>query len=186
MSTGAEPLRITCTSSDCEHDLHCFRPTAKMSEAERGNCRTCGADLVGWERIHRRDLSDAANTFSELEKEMFRNHMLHLPIPQRLAELGLKQGPEVLRQRTARAIRGALSKPHSQNPWDGRQTPRDGTDGARVQHYAQHASATCCRVCLDYWHGIPAEAVLTDEQMEYCIAITWLFIDERLGPFELS
>jgi hypothetical protein len=184
MTTDAEPLRITCTSSDCEHDLHCFRPTAKMAEEERGNCRTCGADLVDWERVHRRDLSDLDHTFSALEKEMFRNHMLHLPIPQRLVDLGLKQGPDVLRARTARAVRAALKKPHSQNAWDGRQTPRDGSDGARVQHHAQHATATCCRLCLDYWHGIPAEADLTDEQMDFCVAIAWRFIDDRLGPFD--
>ncbi len=34
---------------------------------------------------------------------------------------------------------------------DGRQTPREGN----TIFYAQHATASCCRTCIEYWHGIP-------------------------------
>lgn len=35
---------------------------------------------------------------------------------------------------------------------DGKQTPYRG----HPMFVAQHATATCCRTCLERWHGIPA------------------------------
>jgi len=29
---------------------------------------------------------------------------------------------------------------------------REGS--AEIVHYAQHATAACCRKCIEYWHGI--------------------------------
>jgi predicted Fe-S protein YdhL (DUF1289 family) len=34
----------------------------------------------------------------------------------------------------------------------------------------QHATATCCRGCLEKWHGIPRGAELTDEEQAHIIA----------------
>ena len=41
-----EPLKIKCTASDCDNDLHCFKATRKMAQADRGRCRACGADVL--------------------------------------------------------------------------------------------------------------------------------------------
>ncbi|MDQ3632430.1 MAG: DUF4186 domain-containing protein, partial [Actinomycetota bacterium] len=83
-----------------------------------------------------------------------------------------------------KAVRSALSKPRSRNAWDGRQTPRETSDSARIQHYAQHATATCCRQCVEYWHAIPADDDLTDEQLRYCVDLAWEYVEQRLGPFD--
>src|SRR5947199_5312284 len=69
-----EPLDIKCTSSDCQNGLHCFKATRRMAPAERGRCRSCGADLVDWSRVHRRDKADAAYTFAALQFELIRHH----------------------------------------------------------------------------------------------------------------
>ncbi len=62
-----EPLDIKCTSSNCDQGLHCFRATRKMkARNEQGACRTCGKKLVDWERVRKRDLSDAAHTIRML------------------------------------------------------------------------------------------------------------------------
>ena len=186
MSDEMEPLRITCTSTDCENPLeptHCFKPKRGQPGAQ-GTCRQCGADLVDWERVHERNLSDVANTFTALENETFRRHMMHVDVPPKVQELALRRGVDVLRERTEKAVRSALKKPRSANAYDGRQTPRETSASARIQHYAQHATATCCRQCLEYWHAIPAEDELSDEQLEYCIALAWEYIDRRLGPLE--
>ena len=53
------PLDIKCTSVDCDNDLRCFKQLRKMTPDQRGRCRACGADLVDWDRLHRRDESDA-------------------------------------------------------------------------------------------------------------------------------
>ena len=177
-----DPLKITCTSSDCKNPkrpTHCFKPKRGQT-GPPGTCRECGADLVDWERVHQRNLADSANTFSALENETFRHHMMHVDVSPRVRQLALAQGRKVLRARTEKAIRSSLTRPRSENPYDGRQTPRETSDSARIQHYAQHATATCCRQCLEYWHGIPAEANLTEEQMQYCVGLAWEYIERRL------
>jgi hypothetical protein len=182
--TDKDPLRITCTSTDCKNPqdpTHCFKPK-RGQPGPPGTCRECGADLIDWDRVHERNFADSANTFTALENETFRHHMMHVDIPGRVRELALAQGWRMLRARTERAIRSALSKPRSDNVWDGRQTPRETSESARIQHYAQHATATCCRQCLDYWHGIPADARLTEEQIRYCLDLAWEYIERRLGP----
>jgi hypothetical protein len=180
--TDLEPLRITCTSTDCNNPTdptHCFKPKKKQP-GPPGTCRECGADLVDWARLHERNLADVANTFTALENETFRRHMMHVEVPQRVRELALNRGAGELRERTERAVRSALAKRHSENPYDGRQTPREDSQSARIQHFAQHATATCCRQCLAYWHGIDAEADITHDQLEYCVGLAWEYVEQRL------
>ncbi|MFZ0492040.1 MAG: DUF4186 family protein [Acidimicrobiia bacterium] len=188
MSDKRKKLGITCTSTDCENPAeptHCFKPK-RGQPGPPGTCRECGADLIDWQRVHERNLVDAANTFSALENETFRLHMMHVDVPEKVQRLALAKGIDTLRSRTERAVKSALRKPRSENAYDGRQTPRETSDSARIQHYAQHATATCCRQCLEYWHGIPADAELTDEQMQYCVDLAWEYISLRLGPFDAA
>jgi hypothetical protein len=70
---------------------------------------------------------------------------------------------------------------------DGRQTPRNGNS----IFYAQHATATCCRTCLDYWHAIPKGRELTGQEFEYCAQLVEMFLDEKLpnlaeGPIKVQ
>ena len=51
-------------------------------------------------------------------------------------------------------------------PNDGRQTPYRG----HPVFVAQHATATCCRGCLEKWHGIPKGRALTDEETRHVLA----------------
>lgn len=50
-------------------------------------------------------------------------------------------------------------------PNDGRQTPMRG----HPVFVAQHASATCCRSCLQKWHGIAAGHELTEAERDHVI-----------------
>lgn len=75
------PLKISCTDSDCERDLHCFKfHSRKMVAADRGKCRSCGADLIDWKRIHQRDKADVEHTFASLKRELIRHHAWHVAI----------------------------------------------------------------------------------------------------------
>ena len=47
-------------------------------------------------------------------------------------------------------------------------------------HYAQHATASCCRKCMEYWHGIPQTQTLTDEQIEYFVELAMMYLKDRL------
>ncbi|MEF3076916.1 DUF4186 domain-containing protein [Methylobacter sp. Wu1] len=55
---------------------------------------------------------------------------------------------------------------------DGKQTPFRG----HPVFVAQHATACCCRGCLEKWHGIPKGHVLTPDQEAYAIKVIerWL------------
>ena len=173
-----EPLKITCTSTDCENDLHCFKQLRKMTPDEKGKCRECGADLVDWERVHRRDFGDAQNTFKALQYELIRHHFFHKEIDDAAVCHAQKKGRiqlnEAARHRLQKHL--ALANPS----WDGRQTPFEGNS----IFYAQHATATCCRTCLEYWHKIPKGRKLTDQEFEYCLQLVKLFLDKRLPDLQ--
>jgi hypothetical protein len=67
-STALKPLKITCTSTDCERNLHCFRMTKKLlASGPSGRCRRCGTQLIDWARVHRRLVDDATHTFAALQ-----------------------------------------------------------------------------------------------------------------------
>jgi hypothetical protein len=55
---------------------------------------------------------------------------------------------------------------------DGRQTPMRN----HPVFIAQHATATCCRGCLEKWHQIPKGRPLSDREMQYIVAVIerWL------------
>lgn len=55
---------------------------------------------------------------------------------------------------------------------DGKQTPMRG----HPVFIAQHATATCCRGCLQKWHGIEAGRALTDAEEAHAVAaiLRWI------------
>ena len=57
-------------------------------------------------------------------------------------------------------------------PNDGKQTPMRGPP----VFIAQHATATCCRGCLEKWHKIRAGKELTPRQKEYIVHVIMLWI----------
>jgi hypothetical protein len=65
-------------------------------------------------------------------------------------------------------------------PNDGKQTPLRN----HPVFVAQHATATCCRKCLQKWHHIPKSRALTDWEMEYIVSVIerWLKNGGRLRP----
>lgn len=55
---------------------------------------------------------------------------------------------------------------------DGKQTPMRG----HPVFIAQHATACCCRGCLEKWHGIPQGVSLSAEQQVYIVGMlmSWM------------
>jgi hypothetical protein len=169
-----EPLDIKCTSSDCGHNLHCFIATTKMvSRNQKGACRSCGETLVDWARVHRKDPGDAANTFRMLKLEMIRHHFWHKEIDEKAVKHARRKGKAGIRAAIENRLRNSL---RAENPWDGRQTPKEGNS----IFYAQHATATCCRKCLEEWHDIPLDRELSEEEVAYLTELCVMFIGERL------
>ena len=61
-------------------------------------------------------------------------------------------------------------------PNDGRQTPMRG----HPVFVAQHATATCCRGCLEKWHRIPKGRDLTWEEQEYVVDVIMEWISREM------
>lgn len=58
---------------------------------------------------------------------------------------------------------------------DGKQTPWKG----HPVFTAQHATATCCRECLEKWHKIPKNKILDENELRYCVDVVMSWIDRQ-------
>ncbi len=61
-------------------------------------------------------------------------------------------------------------------PNDGKQTPFSG----HPVFIAEHATATCCRGCLEKWHKIPRNRELTKEEIDYIVEIITVWIEKEM------
>ena len=172
------PLKVTCTESRCQDNLHCYKKSRQMSAAEKGQCRSCGIDLVDWERVHRKDLSDIAYTFGMLKTELVRHEFWHKKINQRAINHALRKGRKELRSNAKKRLCSCVAK--SKNFREGYQTPWEGN----VIFYAQHATACCCRPCIEYWYDIPMGTQLNDEQIDYFVELIMLYISDRMPQLQ--
>ncbi|MEU8030038.1 DUF4186 domain-containing protein [Streptomyces sp. NPDC049099] len=59
---------------------------------------------------------------------------------------------------------------------DGKQTPYRG----HPVFVAQHATATCCRGCLERWHGIPKGRELTRAEHVYVVDVICRWIEREM------
>jgi len=170
-------LEITCSSADCKSGLHCFRTTKKMKTANQaGRCRYCGAELIDWQRVRKRDLGDSVFTFDMLKYELWRHYYWHIPIDDKAINHARRKGKAGMRVAAEKRIRSSVG---SANPYrDGMQTPKTGN----VLYYAQHATSTCCRKCIEDWHGIPMQQDLDEGQIRYFKDLLMLYVEARL-PF---
>lgn len=168
-----EPLKLSCTRTDCEQGLHCFRESKRRAKHPQGSCQQCGVTLVDWERVQKREPADIAHTLESLKHEWIRHHFWHTDINQRARNYALRKGRAGLRTTVEKRIRSAVGVMHDR---DGRQTSWDKD----IFCYAQHATACCCRRCIEYWHGIHLDEPLTDEQVRYFADLCLRYIFERL------
>ena len=181
-----EPLLkkiVTCTSSKCELDGHSFR-TNMRKKANReqkktfrnGSCVDCGAKLVDWKRIDKKNLKDSEYLISSLNHELIRKKFWGIDIDDKaLTKASEKTIPE-LKEEIEKILRKALTKPSKKQFRDGIQTKKMGN----VIFYAQHATATCCRKCLEEWYDIDRNKKLDEENLKYLIEIVMIYLEKRL------
>jgi len=172
-------LKITCTSVACEEDLHCFLQKKRSGNLPHyGPCRACGVERVDWERAHRRDPGDIDLLFAELRQEMIREHMWTKPFDEDAVRHASKFDRKTLFEKARKRLAASVGRPAG--AFDSRQTKMEGN----VIFYAQHATATCCRQCMLYWHGIDKNRHLTTEELDYCVTLIERYLGERLPEIE--
>lgn len=67
-------------------------------------------------------------------------------------------------------------------PNDGKQTPFRG----HPVFVAQHATACCCRGCLDKWHRIPAGRELLPEEKTYVMTVLERWLKQEMAQHETT
>ena len=105
--------------------------------------------------------------FSALSRSRFRSSF----------KLGVKEsaylnakGIETIEAEACDFVTKRLAPANPKN--DGNQTPMKN----HPAFIAQHATATCCRKCLEKWHRIPKGRSLTERETEYVVSVIlrWL------------
>ena len=104
---------------------------------------------------------------NNLSKSKFRNSFL---LRKYMIEYKEKKGIPKIKDDAYFFIRNRLSD--TSKVTDGKQTPMKG----HPVFIAQHATATCCRNCLYKWYGIPKDRLLTEHEIDFCVAliISWI------------
>lgn len=169
------PFNISCGSTKCEEGYHCFRMTPKQIEkkGESGLCKSCGVSLIDWKRINMRDSRDAKFIFASLRNELFRHMYWHIKIDDEALKLAAEIGPSGIAETAMMRMRDKIG---IEKPYRKGITPYTGD----VVYYAQHATATCCRRCMQYWYNIPEGRALNAEELKFTTDLINLYVEERL------
>lgn len=174
-----EPLpKVKCTGTKCEDGLHCFRPKrAKPGTLTGSACHACKEEMIDWQQAHARDIKQVEVLFTQMRNELIRQHFWTLPLDENYKRSLYNKGKNKLRKEVAKRLKSSILKAGPDLFRDGIQTP---VDKQNIIYYAQHATATCCRKCIKYWHGIPYDRALEAAEELYLQELVIKYIENRL------
>ena len=124
------------------------------------------------DKLNNKDLTIIENKIKELSKSTFRTSF-HLN--KKEIEYIKKNGLNKVEQHAYEFIKKNLAP--SNIPNDGKQTPTHN----HPVFPARHATATCCRSCLEKWHHIKKGKELTDNEIKYIISIIMYWIVKEVN-----
>ena len=110
----------------------------------------------------RYQLPERSALFDRLGRSAFRSRF-HLSDKEK--DYVADKGIETIRAHAGDIVAKRLAAENPEN--DGKQTPMKG----HPVFLAQHATACCCRTCLEKWHRIPAGKVLTAGEQAYIVDV---------------
>lgn len=171
-----KPVDVKCSDTNCEQGFHFYTSNKAPKGGKLGDCKECGDDSIDWDRIHKQNPNDVNYTFQSLKKELLRHVCWVNNIDERAIQRAKQRGILRIKQRAKEIIRKKIGHP-AKTRWDNMCTPKQGTE---IIHYAQHATATCCRKCLKRWHNVPLDVDLTDSQIEFCVGLIEQFVEDKI------
>ncbi|ERJ18183.1 putative cytoplasmic protein [Salinisphaera shabanensis T35B1] len=112
-------------------------------------------------------MRDTDDLFAHLARSRFRSRFR---LGAREADYLQKRGLDTVLEHADAFVADRLAPAQPKN--DGRQTPMRN----HPVFIAQHATATCCRSCLEKWHRIPQQVALDATQQAYVVGVIkrWL------------
>ncbi len=116
-------------------------------------------------------MRDLDEVFERLQQSPFRQRFrLHGPEREYLDRKGL----HVVMGHAAEFVDKRLAPAFPAN--DGKQTPMR----KHPIFVAQHATATCCRGCLEKWHAIPKGRELSADEKQYVINVLRRWLEPKI------
>lgn len=111
------------------------------------------------------------DVFAKLEKSDFRRKF---KLKETDKKYIAKKGLDVIKSHARDFISKRIAPAYISN--DGKQTPMRG----HPVFIAQHATATCCRGCINKWHKFPKGVDLTQTQQDYLVDLIMCWIEKQL------
>jgi Domain of unknown function (DUF4186) len=115
-------------------------------------------------------MKDLNEVFNNLSKSAFRSR---IRLQQKETDYLVSKGMNVVLEHAADFVEKRLAPAFPSN--DGRQTPWRN----HPVFVAQHATATCCRGCLEKWHAIPKGRALDAEERRYVVEAIRMWLSEQ-------
>jgi hypothetical protein len=84
------------------------------------------------------------------------------------------KGLETIKEHIFQFVNSRVASDFPKN--DGKQTPMRG----HPVFIAQHATATCCRGCIQKWHGIEKGRALNEKELQFIVALIMGWIEGQL------
>ena len=88
------------------------------------------------------------------------------------------KGIEAIRQHAIDFIKTRIAPQYPKN--DGKQTPMKG----HPVFISQHATATCCRSCIQKWHRIKKGKELSDPEIHFLVGLIMRWIEGQTDTDE--
>jgi hypothetical protein len=119
--------------------------------------------------------SNIAKKLNSLKKSKFRSKFkLSLKDRDYIATRGL----DTIKEHAYRFINARVAPGFPKK--DGKQTPMRG----HPVFIAQHATATCCRKCIQKWHGIEKGRALSEAEIDYVVSLIMGWIEQQIEKKE--
>jgi len=106
-------------------------------------------------------------TLESLKKSKFRSKF---KLTEKDRQYIQDKGIDTIRQHSIDFISERIAPQYPKN--DGKQTPMKG----HPVFVAQHATATCCRGCIQKWYGIKKGKELSDHQIQFLVELIMRWI----------
>ena len=115
--------------------------------------------------------------FASLKRSKFRSKF---KLTQKDRDYIATKGRQTIREHAFQFINSRIAPAIPKN--DGKQTPMRG----HPAFIAQHATATCCRKCIQKWHGIEKGRALNEKEIDYILALIMGWIERQINEKRVS
>ena len=122
------------------------------------------------------NMNDRINhTLDSLKKSKFRSKF---KLSQKDRDYITAKGLETIQDHAYQFINSRIAPDYPKN--DGKQTPMRG----HPVFIAQHATATCCRKCIQKWHGIGKGRALGEAEVDFIVVLIMEWIERQVEKKE--